>query len=281
MYPLYNQDMGASTFLEKRRAAHARAEKKKRDSLLVTETDPRVTGTTCWAEVKVWKGNSRDGYEGKIEREPVIDPETGKQATKRCGQQPVKGQRTCSFHGGRSPSSMQRGLERQAIAKAKASLIKLGISVQGDPREILLAQVYASYGMMLGAQQLVQMIPDPSAVFEESEDGLKYQAYLALYESWVDRAAKVAKMALDADIDERMVHLAENQAQAMVMSLKAVVLSEALKLSPEQAELALKLLGDQLRTYTPVPLNAGQPASDILGGTVAYETSGGKMRVGG
>jgi hypothetical protein len=163
---------------------------------------------------------------------------------------------------------------------AKAALIKLGVSVAGDPREILLAQVYASYGMMLGAQQLVQQIPSPEAVYEETEDGLRYQAYMTLYESWVDRAAKVAKMALDADIDERMVHLAENQAQAMVTAMKAVVLNEALKLSPEQAQLALTLLGDQLRTYQPLPLNAGQPAVETTGGVYAYERNG-KLPTGG
>jgi hypothetical protein len=248
--------------MKTRRAAQKRYRQKRDEKFILAEVDPKIVGTTCWAGVKL-----RDAAGN------ILYDENGEAQTKRCPNNPIKGQRTCVFHGGHSAGAVRRGLERNAIASAKASLVRLGISIQGDPREVLLAQVYAAYGMMLGAQQLVQTIEKPEDVFEETEQGLRYQAYLTLYESWVDRAAKIAKMALDADIDERMVHLAEGQAKAMVETLKLVVLHEALKLSPEQAELALQLLGNALRTYVPTqfqPGNVGQPAVDTTGGVYPY-----------
>ena len=44
---------------------------------------------------------------------------------------------------------------------------------------------------------------------------------------------------------------------------------------------ALQLLGRELRTYSPLKLNAGENASEYLGGTVPYEDARHRHVVGG
>jgi hypothetical protein len=64
--------------------------------------------------------------------------------------------------------------------------------------------------------------------------------YQGLYGSWLDRAAKHAKLALDAGVAERQVRLAEQQGEIVAGAIKAML--EGLGLSKEQQKRAPALV---------------------------------------
>lgn len=76
---------------------------------------------------------------------------------------------------------------------------------------------------------------------------------MTLYAQWVDRAARVAKMALDAGIEERLVRLAEGQATLIVQTLRNVLAQ--LDLTPEQLAKAQQLAASEFRLLSARPVN--------------------------
>jgi hypothetical protein len=132
--------------------------------------------------------------------------------------------------------NVRRAKVREGYNKAEAAVTKLGLVIDKDPREILLDQVYSAYGMVVAARQLIQDIP-VTDMFPEQGTPADSRAWetkgmVAFYSDWVDRAARLAKMALDAGIDERLVKLAESQSNIVISVLQVVLQDPTLALPP-------------------------------------------------
>jgi hypothetical protein len=65
-----------------------------------------------------------------------------------------------------------------------------------------------------------------------------------MYGDWVDRAAKHAKMALDAGVQERQVRLAEMTGALFAEAIRGIL--QGLELSPGQQAAAPELVRTQL-----------------------------------
>lgn len=199
---------------------------------------------------------------------------------KPCRRAPVRNDVVCVQHGGGTAVAARRQEVNSQIAETVKALKKLGVEVvQRDPREVLLEQVYNSAAM---AQALAGMIrdleerqlkaigdidyisTDDGVVPVPDPEGSVAQARLDLYAQWVDRAARVAKMALDAGIEERLVRLAEGQATLIVQTMRNVLTQ--LDLTPEQLERASKLAANELRLLAARPVGS-LPAPALPGGT--------------
>lgn len=92
----------------------------------------------------------------------------------------------CRYHGGSTPNGKRHG-EREAAAKTLASL---AIPQQGDPLEVLQAAVESAYGVMLAARFLLSAEPTVD--------------YAVLYTTAIERAARVAKGAVESVSIDRM-----------------------------------------------------------------------------
>ena len=205
----------------------------------------------------------------------------------RCGKAPLAYGKYCRFHGGGNTGAQarNRALQRE-ISLTVDALHKLGLEPQErDPREVLLEAVYTSASMAQALQGLVRDLtekhlegigeldfqPDGEGGVVPVPDrkGSIAEARLTLLGTWTDRAARVAKMALDAGIEERMVRLAESQAQVIVRTLRAVL--EQLDLTPTQLAKAQELAASEFR------LLAARPALALPSTSVA-ETSNRRRR---
>ena len=192
---------------------------------------------------------------------------TGKQCTKA----PIKGDVVCKTHGGGTAVAARRQAAETQVQLTVKALHELGVKVvQRDPREILLEQVYSSAAMAdalagmvrdleakhlegIGALDYIQT--DDGTVPVPDRDGSIAEARMTLYAQWVDRAARVAKMALDAGIEERLVRLAEGQAALIVQTLRNVLAQ--LDLTPEQLEQAQRLAASEFRLLAARPVLIG------------------------
>jgi hypothetical protein len=106
------------------------------------------------------------------------------------------GSGSCKHHAGQTPAG-RKAAQGEAAEKA---LRGLGIPIAGSPIEVLAAAVDSAYGVMLAARALL-----------EGAEGEHIQPRLRLYLDAIERAARVAKPAADAHIDEERLALAERQ----------------------------------------------------------------------
>lgn len=187
---------------------------------------------------------------------------------KPCTKAPMRNDVVCKQHGGGTAVAARRQEVNSQITQTVKALKQLGVDpVQRDPREILLEQVYSSAAMadalagmvrdleqkhLEGIGALDYVPTDDGVVPVPDRDGSIAEARMTLYAQWVDRAARVAKMALDAGIEERLVRLAEGQAQLIVQTLRNVLAQ--LDLSPEQLEKAQQLAASEFRLLAARPI---------------------------
>lgn len=197
-----------------------------------------------------------------------------------CRKPPLKDDVVCKYHGGGTAVAKRRQAVNAEIAKTVAALKKLGVDVvQRDPREVLLEQVYNASAMEQALAGLIRDLDEKhvskmgAVDYITTDDGVVpvpdplgsiAQARLDLYAQWMDRAARVAKMALDAGIEERLVRLAEGQASLIVQTMKNVLAQ--LDLTPEQLERASKLAANELRLLAARPVGS-LPAISASNGT--------------
>lgn len=129
-----------------------------------------------------------------------------------CTQRPVRGTNRCKVHGGLAPQVREKGQRRLAETQAMKMLEQLGADPADDrhPVEHLLgelrqAAVAADY---LGSIAVM--------------DGPKGPLWHA-WERERDRHAKIAKLALDAGVNEREVQLKEAEAERVAAVIRAVL----------------------------------------------------------
>lgn len=152
------------------------------------------------------------------------------------------GRGKCKLHGG-STKSHQAAAEREA---AEEAVVTYGLPLEIDPLQALLEEVYRTAGHVAWLNQVIRgleqdnltrgvtktvQLPDGT---KRIEAGAGLSVWVGLYQSERAHLAKVAKAAVDAGIEERLVHIAEEQAKQLASVIRAIV--AALGHDPEDEE---------------------------------------------
>jgi hypothetical protein len=137
------------------------------------------------------------------------------------------------------------------------------------PVEILLDAVARTWGMVqvLGALVGGLRTEGPALTdddrgdvgrlwgFDHRRDGAPH-VLTDMYATWLDRAVRASKLAIDAGVDERRVQLAQRLAGTMTDVLQAVLAD--LDLTPAQRQVAAVAIPRHLRAAA--ALNEGEPS---------------------
>jgi len=162
----------------------------------------------------------------------------------------------CSLHGGSTPLHV-KGAEMEQARRQEAELREvvnsLALPVEVDPLDALLEELARTNGMVHWLSLKV------SSLQEQREDGLqgsemigpvggasggipewKPSVWIAMWEAERAHLAKVAKLCLDAGIDEKRIRLAEQQGQMIVSVIQAFAVKMGLDLEAPKARTALR-----------------------------------------
>lgn len=123
----------------------------------------------------------------------------------------------CWLHGGRSPNG-ERHATRERVLNALATLrLEAGIDPITSLYEAVAVAAWREYGLRMMLQQR-------DALFGANHLGDQVEDVVASMHAEALRIrAQVAKMAVDAGLDERMVRLAERQADVLVRLVDVVL----------------------------------------------------------
>lgn len=195
-------------------------------------------------------------------------------------QTPHPGVGYCKWHGGNTSSgkkSAARIAGQAFMEQHKADLLRFGGDkdlVSVSPEQALLEEVRRSVAMVRFLETAISQWqfdanPDPAkgvlgglpTLIDETDKGnatfTDEREWLLLYRQEREHAVKVARMAIDAGIANRLVTIAEDQGRTLALAIRQVL--DALNLTPEQIALVPKVVPAILRSVTqgvPMP----QPA---------------------
>jgi hypothetical protein len=165
---------------------------------------------------------------------------TSKQSGERCKRRAHPGTNVCVSHGAGSPAVRSAAARRREQARLDGELGALLRELEAEagqlhPAVVLLEQVARCYAMVevLGDMVGGLAMSGPGQVPAGSEtvygrDHLgdaRPHVLVTLYETWVDRAARTSKLALDAGVDERRVRLSEDQGRIVAGTVRTIVTS--------------------------------------------------------
>ena len=184
-----------------------------------------------------------------------------------CGAAPMKGQRRCARHGGKSPQAKKAAERRLAEQEATRNMEKavrtLGITDKYqdvDPGKALLEEISVTYAHVQWLREKVAELDGDDLAWgkvsheegvgpegpidkitEKAEPSVWYQLYLREREHLV----KVTTAALKAGIEERRVRLAESQGELVHRVIRGIL--EALNLTTDQWALVQTVVPRELR----------------------------------
>ena len=187
-----------------------------------------------------------------------------------CGAAPMKGQKRCARHGGKSPQAKKAAERRLAEQEATRNMEKavrtLGITEKYqdvDPGKALLEEISVTYAHVQWLREKVAELADEQLAWgkvsheegvgpegpidkttEKAEPSVWYQLYLKEREHLV----KVTTAALKAGIEERKVRLAESQGELVARVIRGIL--EALNLTTDQWALVQTVVPQQLRAIS-------------------------------
>jgi hypothetical protein len=116
-------------------------------------------------------------------------------------------------------------VRRYARIRALEEAEQFGGAIDVGPIELLLGMVHRAAGVVAWLRLKVEALgPD-----ELVENG-RPSVWVALEAEWLDRAARTAKMALDAGVAERQIRIAERTGAKIAAALEEAV--EPLELAP-------------------------------------------------
>lgn len=199
---------------------------------------------------------------------PIIDPETGRPSYKPCEKWAMKGQEVCSVHGGRTQVAVdkaQRVLEAERWERNVQDLLEECDMPNAHPMDELLDVVRRSGAMVRLLGSMVGMLDlTPGTDVQISDDGKLGMTYrnrglfgpdhqgdgaphvlATMYGHWLDRHARACKLALDANVDERLVRNAEATTDALFAAVTRAL--DAAELTHEQQDAFKSVLADELR----------------------------------
>lgn len=196
-----------------------------------------------------------------------------------CQRRPTSGTTVCIMHGGRSPAVRKKARERAQLSLVEGKVAKLLREVDMPAQHPLdgLVEVVRHSGAMMrmlaGLVGELDLHPDDQTLMMSPEGDLRLQralygpnhtgdgvphALLTLYGVWSERYAKACKLALDANIDERVIRNAESTSEKMFSMIGKAV--QAAQLSDDQRLRLQAALAAELRRYTGVAMELGPDA---------------------
>ena len=174
-----------------------------------------------------------------------------------CQRRPMKGQWRCDRHGGKTPAALEAAQRRLAVEKVRAELVRLGVPVPVDPIDALLGQLCEAAGNVAYLRGEVQRQQQQATEREwPSSQPLTYitdkgsagvAPLVLLYNEERDRTARLAKLALDAGVNERVVALAERLGASLQSVLEAALADAEWGLNAGQVERGRRVLGRHLQ----------------------------------
>lgn len=182
-----------------------------------------------------------------------------------CGAYAVHGANVCRAHGGSVPHVKRAAARRLAEAAAARAVARetarLGGSLEVDPLDVLLQSVREAWAnvavLRMALEELgVEVARDgaialPERDVEWDKGGTHVPArvhiLVGMYNEERDRAARYAKLCLDAGVDERRVRVAEQQAQALGNAVGRALDDATAALTAEQRQALRSALARELR----------------------------------
>jgi hypothetical protein len=135
----------------------------------------------------------------------------------------VRGATVCIAHGGAAPQVRAAAARRVEAAKLSKDI---GRTLEDVERSLLDAGVGPADTLADASTRAAAMMVVASSRLEEltteGPNGESADVVAELYERWVALAAKVSKLALDANIDERRVAILDREAEAIGAVLDAL-----------------------------------------------------------
>jgi hypothetical protein len=135
-----------------------------------------------------------------------------------------KGIGKCGYHGGHSPSHRKHA----ALVEAERKVGELGTAIPVSPAQLMKACVDLTAGSLTWAMRLVAEVGDDEV--DEPRGRMRSRVFAEERE----RAARIAKMAADLGVDERLASLAEHQTAMVAQVFEAV--ADEIELTKEQRQ---------------------------------------------
>lgn len=146
---------------------------------------------------------------------------TAKSTGNRCRRLSIAGGVVCLVHGGAAPQVRRKAAERVALAEA------LRRADHRPPWEVLSDALDAADSLMRQARMAA------------AEGGRVTVEQLDRLVDAIERAARMAKVALDAGVDERRVRLAEAQGVLLARVCGAVLAEHGLRVADDQVRISV------------------------------------------
>lgn len=183
----------------------------------------------------------------------------------RCKRAAIRGGLVCGTHGGQAPQVKAAAQRRLAEQKIVHELTSLGVALDIPPDEALLESVAEAAGNVAALRNRLEAIA-PEAVLAalknpgapvwtdiirtDTKGEQEIHAAVKLYNEERDRLARFSKLAVEAGLAERMVKVAEQQAETFLRVLIALIDDPRLGLSADQRRLGRALGAEHLRAVS-------------------------------
>ena len=177
-----------------------------------------------------------------------------------CIQPAANGTTRCRYHGGSAPQAIAAAERRKQEAIAVQAVQTYGLPVDVSPTQALLDEVRWTAGHVAWLRQQVQALEAEALTWGKTEEAEKTATefpgtdvtrkavpniWLDLYQRERKHLVDVCRAAIAANIDERMVRLAERQGELLVEVIQAIL--SDLNLTAEQVARVPEVVPRHLR----------------------------------
>lgn len=146
---------------------------------------------------------------------------------------PHPGAGQCKYHGGNMPNNIKHA----HLIIARQEVNKLGLSIDIDPHEALLANVRLHGGHVAFFQRLVSQ-SDPDDLLTGGEGAIWYSLLRDAQKELTVAASSAAR----AGVEERQIRLAENQAENIAAGMRGMLEDLGIEITPEVLQVVRRRL---------------------------------------
>lgn len=158
------------------------------------------------------------------------------------------GKGKCKFHGGSTPSHVNKWRAEAAKEKLEEAAELYGLPEEVEPAEALLQELHRTAGHVAWLNDEIRTMKDEDELYgpvgggKDSHPSVHPHVFLRLYQEERKHLAAVAKMCLDAGIAERQVRIAEQQGVIIASMLKALLKELGVTMNVENRTIVRKHL---------------------------------------